>query len=191
MPIATLNTSLNASNHRLDDKNSHSDIKLYCQPLLGGWLYLEWRAKMESTRPPDLGSNRLARLSDVPRMAIAAAAGFWHSPVFQYERPHSNRYPNDTLASYRRLYQQAILDPKSVVLVVEDGYRKDEVTNAYDALSIVYPPLQDQLPPEQMESDSVIVGVGSVSLQAAKSRYGLVQPEGTFRAGSFLVGLGQ
>ncbi len=125
-----------------------------------------------------LGRLRLAKLSDVPRIAVVAAAGFWHSPVFQYERPGFNRYPFDTLASYGREYQQAILDPETAVLVIEDEYRKDEVSLAYDALSIVYPTLHEQLPPEEWASSSLIVGVGSLRLQPQSARYGTFQPEG-------------
>jgi len=110
--------------------------------------------------------------------SVVAAAGFWHSPFFQYERPGFNRYPRDTLASYGREYQQAILDPETAVLVIEDEYRKDEVSLAYDALSIVYPTLDEQLPPEELASSSLIVGVASLRLQPQSARYGAFQPEG-------------
>ena len=146
---------------------------------------------MIPTQPPPLGSLRPAKLSDVPRIAIVAAAGFWHSSVFRFERPHFNRYPRDTLASYRSLYRQAILDPDSIVLVIEDNYNKDEVKKVYDALSIVYPALEKQLPPEKLESGSVIVGLGSLSLKADRSRYGLSQPDGMTNAGSSFAGLGR
>ena len=149
-----------------------------------GVRHLERLSKMTPAQSPPLGSLRPAKLSDVPRIAIVAAAGFWHSSVFSFERPRFNRYPRDTLASYRSLYQQAILDPDSAVLVVEDDFQEDEVKEVYDALSIVYPPLEKQLPPEKLESSSVIVGVGSLSLKSDRSRYGLFQPEGMADSGS-------
>lgn len=126
--------------------------------------------------PSPLGRHRHAKLSDMPRTAVVAAAGFRQSPVFEYQRPHFNRYPQDTLASYERQYQQAILDPKTAVIVIEDEYRKDEVSLVYDALSIIYPFLHEQLPPEQLASSSLIVGVGSLRLQPRSA--GTFQPEG-------------
>ncbi len=133
---------------------------------------------MSLAPPPPLGRLRLAKLSDVPRIAVVAAAGFCHSPVFKYERPHFNRYPYDTLASYRKEYHQAIIDPKTVVLVIEDDYKKDEVTRAYDALSIVYPSFHKGIPPEEWPSRKMIVGVGSLRLQPHSARHGTFQPEG-------------
>lgn len=114
----------------------------------------------------------------MPRIAVITAAGFWHSPVFQYERPGFNRYPFDTLASYGREYQQAILDPETTVLVIEDEYRKDEVSLTYNALSIIYPTLHEQLPPKEWVSSSLIVGIGSLRLQPQSARYRTFQPEG-------------
>lgn len=64
------------------------------------------------------------------------------------------------------------------MLVIEDEYRKDEVSLVYDALSIVYPTLHEQLPPEERASSTLIVGVGSLRLQPQSARNGTFQPEG-------------
>ncbi len=184
---------LNTSIHRWGDDDYRWYIILRYQPVFGGcraWELPRPPPTMILTPPPPLGRLRLAKLSDVPRIAVVAAAGFWHSPVFQYERPRFNRYPYDTLASYRREYQQAILDPKTAVLVIEDEYRKDEVSHAYDALSIVYPTLHEQLPPEEWESSTLIVGVGSLRLQPQGARYGAFQPEGESNVDGILCMLG-
>ena len=133
---------------------------------------------MVLTPPPPLDRLRLAEVSDVKRIAVVATAGFYHSPVFRYARPFFGRYPHDALADYGRGYQQAIRDPKTAVLVIEDKYKQDEVLDAYDALSIAYPPLQKQLPPAKLESRSLIVGVVSLRLQS--ERFGKFQPEGEF-----------
>jgi hypothetical protein len=42
---------------------------------------------------PPLGSLRLANISDVPRIAVVATAGFYYSPVFEWERPSHRDYP--------------------------------------------------------------------------------------------------
>lgn len=167
---------LNASIRRWGDEDNQWIFIGY--PLVPRHHCRRQLPKMTLAPLPPLGHLRLAKLSDVPRIAIVAAAGFWNSPVFRYERPHFNRYPYDTLASYRREYQQAILDPKTAVLVIEDEYRKDEVRPVYDALSIVYPTLHEQLPREEWESSTLIVGVGSLRLQPQSARNGTFQPEG-------------
>lgn len=135
---------------------------------------------------PSLGSLRLARLSDLPRIGVVAAAGFYSSPVFQFERPHFNRYPRDTIASYRSEYQEAILNPDVVVLVAVAKYKTDEVEKVYDALSVIYdealgsgyPRIEDQTPGEEKASTKVIVGVASLSLKADKARHGEFLPKG-------------
>lgn len=126
---------------------------------------------------PNLGSLRFARLSDVPRIGVVAAAGFHSSPVFRFERLHHNRYPRDTLASYRAYYEKEILDPNTVVLVSEACYKKNEVKDVYDALSVIYPSLYNQLAPMDWESETLIVGVASLNLQRGSDRQGQFLPE--------------
>lgn len=131
---------------------------------------------------PGFGSLRLARLSDLPRIGVLAAAGFYHSNFFPYERPFANDYPSDTLASYRNMYRTAILDPSLVVLVAEDTLNKSETSSVYDALAKVYPPWDDQIPPEYLDEGKAIVGVTSLSLQSGSERKGQWQPDGKRRS---------
>lgn len=135
---------------------------------------------------PSLGSLRLAKLSDLSRISVVAAAGFYNSPVFQFERPLFNRYPRDTIANYRCEYQKAILDPEFAVLVAIAKYKNNEVESVYDALSVIYdevlgsecPGVQDQTYAEEKASAKVIVGIVSLSLKADRARHGEFLPEG-------------
>ncbi len=82
------------------------------------------------------------------------------------------------MANYRAEYQQGILHLKSVVLVAEDKYEEDEVNSVYDALENIYPPLDNQVPPEVICSGKIIVAVASLSLRPGSSRKGQFLPEG-------------
>lgn len=143
--------------------------------------------------PPtqSLRSVRLARLFDLPRIGVVAAAGFYSSPVFKFERPYFNRYPRDTIANYRSEYQKAILDPDVAVLVAVAKQKKNEVDSVYDALSVIYdealgfayPGIEDHTPTEEKASAKVIVGVASLSLKADRVRHGEYLPEGRLEDG--------
>ncbi|OCK75543.1 hypothetical protein K432DRAFT_337236 [Lepidopterella palustris CBS 459.81] len=116
---------------------------------------------------------RLARLEDLDRIAIVAAAGFYHSPVFQFQRPYHDDYPEDTLASYHAEYEAAILDPNAAVLVAEDLPEDLESENVYEALRRVCP-----LTPEPGANGKAIVGVLSITLQPGSKWSGQLQPKG-------------
>lgn len=51
--------------------------------------------------PTYVDNIRLATLNDLSRIATVAAAGFFWSPVFQFQRPYYAEFPEDTLFSYR------------------------------------------------------------------------------------------
>jgi hypothetical protein len=123
---------------------------------------------------PQLERVRLATLDDLPRMAIVAAAGFFHSPVFQYQRPHYDAYPEDTIASYLVEYEAAICDPNSVVLVAEDLQDPQELEKAYDALRDVTLSTCPLTP-----GKTVITGVSSIALPPGSYWSGRLQPLGT------------
>lgn len=135
--------------------------------------------------PPSFTPNlRLAQLSDLPRIGLVAAAGFHSSGVFQLERPGYNRYPRDTVASYRSHYRTAILDPDVVVLVAVGTYKQGEVDEVYDALSVVYEEVGGVAGidvQEERKSAQVIVGVASLSLKADGVRHGEFLPDGRTR----------
>lgn len=46
---------------------------------------------------PVLDAVRVANPDDLPRLALVAAAGFFHSPTFHYQRLHHAEYPDDTI----------------------------------------------------------------------------------------------
>lgn len=85
--------------------------------------------------PAFKGALRLARLSDIPRIGVVAAASFYHSSWSVYERLYYESYPLDTLSSYRSSFRRAVLEPDSVVLVVEDDLDRSEAARVYDALT--------------------------------------------------------
>ncbi|KAH6988120.1 hypothetical protein BKA56DRAFT_669689 [Ilyonectria sp. MPI-CAGE-AT-0026] len=128
--------------------------------------------------PAFKGPLRLAQLSDVPRIGVVAAAGFYHSPWFAYERPYSSQYPLDTLASYRKSVRSAILDPDSVVLVVEDTLNETEAASVYAALSAVYPSFEQHIPKHLLDQNKAVVAVAGFSLVPNSNRRGQFQPHG-------------
>ena len=134
--------------------------------------------------PPFTGALRLARLADVPRISVVAAASFFHSSWFGYERPYFNQYPQDTLSSYRNSFRNAILDPDSVVVVVEDTLDRAEASHVYGALAAVYPSFEEQIPKESLKKGNAIVSVASFSLLPNSPRHGQFQPEGEQLLGS-------
>ena len=119
---------------------------------------------------PDLGRLRKAKLSEIPRMAIVAAAGFFHSEVLKYQRPLYAKFAADTVKNFYNFFLREIRNPNSIVLVVEDSFEKDERDWVYDALKDIYPSMEN--------ADSVIVGVGIMSLPKGSNRSGQFQPEG-------------
>ena len=75
---------------------------------------------------PELGTLRVAAPADVLRIGIVATAGFRYSPVFRWERPHHEQYPEDTLLSFRTQFQDAMKSNDFIVLVQEDAYDPQE-----------------------------------------------------------------
>lgn len=123
---------------------------------------------------PKFDGVRLARLDELDRIALVAAAGFFHSPVFHFQRPHYDAFPEDTVASYQAEYEAAMLDPNSIVLVAEQIPDKNETNKVYEALQRLGPSRS------QTSSDGkVIVGVASISLPPHSRRSGVLQPKGT------------
>ncbi|CAD6581454.1 MAG: hypothetical protein ASARMPREDX12_000470 [Alectoria sarmentosa] len=106
--------------------------------------------------PPMTWGLRLANHSDLPRIGLVAAAGFYHSPIFHFDRPRHASYLLYTLADYRTTYQRATLDPASAVLVVEDDYNAEEVGATYGALSLIHIKLQDKNPPKRRANSSSV-----------------------------------
>jgi len=126
---------------------------------------------------PSFGALRLARLADLSRISVVAAAGFFYSSWWPYERLYANSYPNDTLASYRNMYRKAIFDPNVVVLVVEDSLDKNEIDSVYDSLAKVYPDWEHQIPLESLKAGKAVVGITSLALLPDSPRSGQFLPD--------------
>jgi hypothetical protein len=111
---------------------------------------------------PSVDSVRLATPDDLPRIATVAAAGFFHSPTFQFQRVHYEKFPNDTLLSYLESYHAELQDPASIVIVAEDTLGEcNEGTKVYQALQQASSYRPSSGPP----GAKVIVGVASISLR--------------------------
>ncbi|PSN63811.1 hypothetical protein BS50DRAFT_89484 [Corynespora cassiicola Philippines] len=119
---------------------------------------------------PSFDHVRLATLDDLPRIATVAAAGFFWSPTFQFQRPYHAEFPEDTLLSYRSEYDAAIRDPATVVLVAEDDFREAECERVYDALRST-PMYNASLGPKRR----VVVGISSLYLRPGSSYIGKFQ----------------
>ncbi|CAI6339517.1 unnamed protein product [Periconia digitata] len=120
---------------------------------------------------------RLATVHDLERIATVAAAGFYHSPTFKFQRKYHAKYPDDTLLSYKAEYRDSIVDPECVVLVAEDTVKDVEGLHVYDALrgAVTYKPASS------LSRGRIIVGVSSISIVG--SRYvGRFQPENVLDA---------
>ena len=80
-----------------------------------------------SSRPQPL---RLASPRDILRIGVVAASGFRYSPIFDWERPYREKYPEDTPLSYRQAFASVIKNPEYAVLVALDKYESDEATKS-------------------------------------------------------------
>ena len=113
---------------------------------------------------PSLGCLRLATPFDIARIGLVAAAAFYYSDVFQYERPDHKKYPKDTVASYRKSFSEAIFDDASVVIVAEEEQKADEAEHANEELRKIWP--------KAVEGERVIVGVLVISFASGSRRVG-------------------
>lgn len=123
---------------------------------------------------PALGALRIATPSDILRIGLVATASFRYSPLFRWERPHHDEFPDDTLLSYRKQFTDAMANDEVIVLVAEDAFMPNE--NDYTKATI--PPGNGWTPPAK--GDKVVVGVASIKLEPGSNRRGQFQSgEGT------------
>ncbi|ATY60503.1 Acyl-N-acyltransferase [Cordyceps militaris] len=115
---------------------------------------------------PALGILRVATPADILRIGIVAAASFCYSPLFRWERPHHEEFPDDTLLSYRTQFKDAMNNDEVVVLVVEDAF----MPNENDCTKAIIPPGNGWTPPA--EGEKVVVGVASIKLEPGSNRRG-------------------
>ncbi|GAB1317027.1 N-acetyltransferase domain-containing protein [Madurella fahalii] len=119
-----------------------------------------------ASHPPSLGDLRVATPADVLRIGIVATAGFRYSPIFRWERPHHEQYPEDTLLSYRTQFQNAMKSDDFIVLVQEDAYDPQE----NDKTDAVIPSDNGWELPEA--GAKVVVGVITIKLEPDSTRKG-------------------
>lgn len=124
---------------------------------------------MQSPTAPALNLLRVASPNDILRIGIVAACGFRYSPLFPWERPHHEKYPADTLLSYRHEFSEAIKNPENIVLVAVDKYDPDEGQKS-ETIILSDNGFQPPLPGEE-----VIVGVGCWKLEVGSKRVGHFQ----------------
>ncbi|KAF2005269.1 hypothetical protein P154DRAFT_356773 [Amniculicola lignicola CBS 123094] len=119
---------------------------------------------------PSFDRIRLATFNDLSRIATVAAAGFYYSPTFRFQRPHHAEFPEDTISSYWAEYKATIMNPACAVLVAEDTCIEGESEQVYEALrrSPMYSRTGDA-------RAQVIVGVCSISLEPNSWRVGQFQ----------------
>ncbi|KAF1944186.1 hypothetical protein EJ02DRAFT_398732 [Clathrospora elynae] len=117
---------------------------------------------------PSVDGVRLATPEDLYRISIVAAAAFFWSPTFRFQRPHYKDFPSDTIASYFYDYEKAIKDPASVVFVAEDVVEENEADNVYEELRYAYT--------SQTPGIKGLVGVCSVLLKPGSCYIGCFQP---------------
>jgi hypothetical protein len=122
------------------------------------------------TPAPSINGVRLATLNDLDRISIVAAAAFFWSPTFKFQRPRYREFPADTVASYRIEYENAIKDPTFVVLVAEDILEPDEAEHVDDALRFACS--------ASCAGIKGIVGICSLKLKPGSCYAGHLQPAG-------------
>ncbi|KAF2268143.1 hypothetical protein CC78DRAFT_14942 [Lojkania enalia] len=116
---------------------------------------------------PSFNDLRPATPDDLPRIATVAAAGFYYSPTFQFQRPRFANFPEDTVSSYWRSYQSDLRDPATVLLVAEDVWDEHEKQRVYQALGAS--PIYAAGPSLKCK---VVVGVCSINLKPDSWRIG-------------------
>jgi len=100
------------------------------------------------------------------RLGVVSAAGFRYSPVFGWERPYHEQYPQDTLDSYREMYIGAMKNPRCVIVVATDAYDPDEGGKTE---AIIPPDPGVELP---KKGDEVVVGVAYWKFEPGSRREG-------------------
>ena len=124
-----------------------------------------------SPKGPALGSLRVAKMSDIPRIAVVATSGLYYSPVFGWDRQFHQVYPHDTFQSYECMFAKSIRDPECIVLVVEDKYVESES----DKTGATIKPSESYSVPEA--GSKVIVGVATWKLEPGSARKGQYQDD--------------
>lgn len=118
---------------------------------------------------PDLEPLRLANTADADRIAAIATAGFYYSPVFQWERPRHAQHPLSTIKSYHRMFLEQILDREFVVVVATDKAKQNE--NHFTEATVI----QGESIGIRRDDGTAVVGVASWQLRSGSRLKGLLQ----------------
>jgi len=111
-----------------------------------------------------LGRLYIAKLLEIPRIAVIAAAAFFHSKVWQYQRPFYINFVEDTVNYYYNFLLRETRNPNSIILIVDNSFKGDERNYVYNTLKGIYPSMENAV--------SVIVGVGIMSLPEGSNQSG-------------------
>jgi hypothetical protein len=144
--------------------------------------FIRWLTSIfrPSSPTPALGPLRLATSDDLQRLGLVAAAGFYYSPVFHYERPHHKSYPQDTFLSYEEQFGTALNSGDFVIVVAEDYCEPDEDSQT----EVTFPSERGWQPPAAGEK--VIVGLASIRLARTSKRRGQFHSKGILPSACFL-----
>ena len=101
---------------------------------------------------------REASQIDLEQLATVAAEGFPDSNVFQYQRPWSSDYPEDTLSSYRADYNDMLNDPCSLVFVVEvsETFKKPGLSTEFSGQPCIVALASAKLHPSQRRKAAAV-----------------------------------
>ena len=118
---------------------------------------------------PPFKTLRIASPQDILRIGVVAACGFRYSPVTDWERPYHEKYPEDTLLSFRQVFASFIKSPEYVVLVAVEKYDPDEVKKS---IAIIPPNNGADSAEIPAKGDEVVVGVACWKLEPGSKRKG-------------------
>lgn len=103
---------------------------------------------------------RVPTADDVPRMASVSVLGFRDSEIFRFTRSLHDTFPDDSVASFAKLYRAQLRDPCTVVIVAEDKPVPDDPghwASPADIPAMVIVGVASWRLPEAMKSDELVV----------------------------------
>ncbi|OCK99841.1 uncharacterized protein K441DRAFT_536057, partial [Cenococcum geophilum 1.58] len=74
------------------------------------------------------------------------------------------KFTEDIVNYYYNFFLQELRNPNSIILIVEDSFKKDERNYVYSALKDIYLSIEN--------ADSIIVGIRIISLPKGSNRSG-------------------
>ncbi len=123
-------------------------------PIIFSSIQIE--SQLVTREAPDLGRLCIAKLLEILQMAVIAAAGLFYSKVQKYQRLFYDNFAVNTVKYFYNFFLQEIRNPNSIILVVEDSFKRDKCNYVYNMLKDIYPSIEN--------ADSIIVGIRIISL---------------------------